>query len=258
MEDFWSAPPVARTWTAATLATSVLIYGGMINGMRLLFSIPLVFKLPVPEVWRIPSSFCITGPSWSILYDTYFLWTYSSNLERESPRFTQPGDFFFYVLFIGTVILALSGGILRLSPTFLAPMILALAYTYSQDNRRKKVNFFIVRLEAKWLPWVMLLAALVLGGPSNALHQGTGIIAAHLYDFLTRLYPTFGGGRNYLQTPAFIRRWFGGKNLRTQHKGYGTAYAPQAQPPSRPASGISTAFSSPWSSRGQGRRLGGD
>lgn len=40
--------------------------------MRLLFSIPLVFKLPVPEVWRIPSSFCITGPSWSILYDTYF------------------------------------------------------------------------------------------------------------------------------------------------------------------------------------------
>ncbi|KAL8764239.1 MAG: hypothetical protein Q9184_000208 [Pyrenodesmia sp. 2 TL-2023] len=137
-------------------------------------------------------------------------------------------------------------------------MILALAYTYSQDNRRKKVNFFIVQLEAKWLPWVMLLAALILGGPYNALNQGTGIIAAHLYDFLTRLYPTFGGGRNYLKTPAFIRRWFGGVDQRTQRKGYGTAYPPQPQAPPRPASGISTAFSSPWSSRGQGRRLGGD
>ncbi|KAI4131145.1 MAG: hypothetical protein LQ338_001350 [Usnochroma carphineum] len=202
MEDFWSAPPVARTWTAATLATSVLVYGRMINGMRLIFSIPLIFKLPVPE--------------------------------------------------------ALSGFVLRIFPTFLSPMILALAYTYSQDNRRKKVNFYIVQLEAKWLPWVMLLAALILGGPYYALHQGTGIIAAHLYDFLTRLYPTFGGGRNYLQTPAFIRGWFGGPKQRTQQKGYGTAYAPQAQQAPRPAGGFSTAFSSPWSSRGAGRRLGGD
>ncbi|KAL8863406.1 MAG: hypothetical protein Q9178_000087 [Gyalolechia marmorata] len=73
-------------------------------------------------------------------------------------------------------------------------MILALAYTYSQDNRRRKVNFFIIQLEAKWLPWAMLLATLVLAGPNAMVYQGTGILAAHLYDFLTRLYPTFGGG----------------------------------------------------------------
>lgn len=136
-------------------------------------------------------------------------------------------------------------------------MILALAYTYSQDNRRKKVSFFVVELEAKWLPWVLLLAALVLGGTGAMIYEGTGIVAAHLYDFATRLYPTFGGGRNYFQTPAFLRRWFGGKDQRTQRKGYGAAYAPQAQPPTRPASGFSSAFSSPWSTRGQGRRLGG-
>ncbi|KAL8810611.1 MAG: hypothetical protein Q9223_006784 [Gallowayella weberi] len=138
-------------------------------------------------------------------------------------------------------------------------MILALAYTYSQDNRRKKVNFFIIQLEAKWLPWAMLLGALVLGGgPYGMIYQGTGLIAAHLYDFLTRLYPNFGGGRNYIQTPAFITRWFGGADQRTQHKGFGTAFAPQSQQAARPASGFSTAFSSPWSSRGQGRRLGSD
>lgn len=137
-------------------------------------------------------------------------------------------------------------------------MILALAYTYSQDNRRRKVNFFIVQLEAKWLPWAMLVAALVLGGPYAMMYQGTGIIAAHLYDFLTRLYPTFGGGRNYIQTPKIITKWFGGEVKRAQSKGFGTSFAPQAQQASRPSSGFSTAFSSPWSSRGQGRRLGGD
>ncbi|KAL8734905.1 MAG: hypothetical protein Q9166_001257 [cf. Caloplaca sp. 2 TL-2023] len=138
-------------------------------------------------------------------------------------------------------------------------MILALAYTYSQDNRRKKVIFFIIQLEAKWLPWAMLLGALVIGGgPYVMVFQGTGILAAHLYDFLTRLYPTFGGGRNYIQTPAFITRWFGGEDQRTQRKGFGIALAPSAQQPSGPARGFSTAFSSPWSSRGQGRRLGGD
>ncbi|KAL8805878.1 MAG: hypothetical protein Q9182_001659 [Xanthomendoza sp. 2 TL-2023] len=178
MDDFFRLPPVSRTWTASTFITSCCIYGGIINGGRLLFWTPYILKLPVPEIWH---------------------------------------------------------------------------------NRRKKVNFFIIQLEAKWLPWAMLLGALVLGGgPYGMIYQGTGLIAAHLYDFLTRLYPNFGGGRNYIQTPTFITRWFGGADQRTQRKGFGTAFAPQSQQAARPAGGFSTAFSSPWSSRGQGRRLGSD
>ncbi|KAL9640783.1 MAG: hypothetical protein Q9204_000557 [Flavoplaca sp. TL-2023a] len=257
MDDFWALPPVARTWTALTFLTSCCVYGGVLSGARLIFAPSYVFKLPLPELWRIFTSFCITGSDWAVLYDTYFLWTYSSTLEKESPRFTRPGDFFVYILFLGVFILATAGGVLG-GYTFLSPMILALAYTYSQDNRRKKVNFFIIQLEAKWLPWAMLVAALVLGGPYAMMYQGTGIIAAHLYDFLTRLYPIFGGGRNYIQTPKIITRWFGGEVKRAQSKGFGTSFAPQAQQATRPSNGFSTAFSSPWSSRGQGRRLGGD
>ena len=33
------------------------------------------------------------------------MWTYGSGLELNSPRFTQPGDFFTYVAFVGLVIL---------------------------------------------------------------------------------------------------------------------------------------------------------
>lgn len=138
-------------------------------------------------------------------------------------------------------------------------IVLGLAYTYSQDNKGKKVSFFIITFNVMWLPWAMLLLTFVTGGPEAAMMQGTGLLAAHLYDFLTRLWPTFGGGRNYIFTPRFVRQWFGGDRRNIQVKGYGTAIRPGM--PQQAARGTSSGFSSftsQWGSRGQGRRLGGD
>ena len=138
-------------------------------------------------------------------------------------------------------------------------LVLGLAYTYSQDNKGKKVSFFIITFNVMWLPWAMLLLTFVTGGPYAAMMQGTGLLAAHLYDFLTRLYPTFGGGKNYVFTPGFVKRWFGGDRRNIQVKGYGTAYRPGM--PQQAARGTSSGFggfTSQWGTRGQGRRLGGD
>ncbi|KAL9640155.1 MAG: hypothetical protein Q9164_000423 [Protoblastenia rupestris] len=88
-------------------------------------------------------------------------------------------------------------------------LILGIAYTFSQDNKNKKVSFFVISFRAIWLPWAILGLTFVLGGPDAAMKQGTGLLAAHLYDFLTRLWPTFGGGKNYIKTPAVVKRWFG-------------------------------------------------
>ena len=63
---------IGRTWTALTFLTSCCVYGGVISGARLIFAPSYVFKLPVPELWRIFTSFCITGSGWEVLYDTYF------------------------------------------------------------------------------------------------------------------------------------------------------------------------------------------
>ena len=108
-----------------------------------------------------------------------------------------------------------------------------------------------------WLPWALLGLSFIMAGPDVVLYEVTGLLAAHLYDFLTRLWPTFGGGRNRLQTPAFVKAWFGADRRGTTTRGYGTAFRPGAQTPSQ---GSSTGFSftSSWNSRGQGRRLGGD
>jgi hypothetical protein len=66
------------------------------------------------------SCFLLTGGGISFVIDLYFskyisntvpvlltpiVWTYSNGLELNSPRFTQPGDFFTYVVFVASVIL---------------------------------------------------------------------------------------------------------------------------------------------------------
>lgn len=137
-----------------------------------------------------------------------------------------------------------------------AALILGIAYTYSQDNKSKKASFFIISFNVMWLPWAMLLMTLIMAGPNAVMNQVTGLVAAHLYDFLTRLWPTFGGGKNYISTPNIVKRWFGGDRPNIQVRGYGTAYR-QAAPSSGRGTSSGFGFSSAWGARGQGRRLGG-
>ncbi|KAI9826896.1 MAG: hypothetical protein M1832_005835 [Thelocarpon impressellum] len=217
-----------------------------------------------PQLWRLLTSFLVTGPGFGILLDPYFLYTYGSQLETDSPRLNQPGDMAVYVAFVCTVILALNATVMG-GFIFTQSLVLALAYTYSQDNPDKKMSYFIATFRVKWLPYVMLLMTLFMSSPDVAMIQGSGLVAAHLYDFLTRIYPAFGGGRNFLKTPSAVKRFFGGDaGRRPVARGYGTAFAGQPTA-AQPASGASTGFSSGWAgisgawgSRGTGRRLGGD
>lgn len=88
-----------------------------------MFYLPWILKFPLPEVWRFVTPFWVTGGGISILFDTYFcephlnplqifvmfmfyqVCTYSNGLETESSRFSQPGDFFTYIIFLGLTIL---------------------------------------------------------------------------------------------------------------------------------------------------------
>jgi len=75
----------------------------------LYYSVFLSYKLftlkALPEIWRLVTPFLITGPQLGLILDPYFLYTYGSQLERESARFSQPGDFFTYIAFVCTTIL---------------------------------------------------------------------------------------------------------------------------------------------------------
>ena len=62
----------------------------------------------VPELWRVITTFILTGPKFGLIMDPYFLYTYGSQLETEAARFSQPGDFFVYLIFVAVVILVSS------------------------------------------------------------------------------------------------------------------------------------------------------
>lgn len=140
--------------------------------------------------------------------------------------------------------------------------MLAFAYTFAQKNANKKATLFFFTIPAKYLPYGMLLLTLVMNGPSALLQQGSGLLAAHLYDFLTRIWPAFGGGINYIQTPQFVHDAFGVQQQRS--RGYGTAYMGTATGASTASTSDSRGWSSAlgtsstWRSRGPGRRLGSD
>ncbi|KAJ5963306.1 uncharacterized protein N7479_003182 [Penicillium vulpinum] len=139
---------------------------------------------------------------------------------------------------------------------------MAFVYTYSQTNRGTKTRFWVVDIPTVFLPYAMLLLTMVTNGWFPALVDITGIVAAHTYDFLTRIYPTFGGGRNFLTVPRFVERYFTNHDPNSGYRGYGTASRaprPAEQPSSASASGSSWSSwtsANSWNGRGTGRRLG--
>lgn len=74
----------------------------------------------VPQIWRIISNFFITGPKLGIILDPYFLFTYCSSLETTAARFSQPGDFFVYLVFSAIIIVVRPGSPTN-GPSFMRP-----------------------------------------------------------------------------------------------------------------------------------------
>jgi Derlin-2/3 len=151
---------------------------------------------------------------------------------------------------------ALAGGILN-EYTFLPALSLAYAYTFAQDNPTRQVSFFIVNFDSKYLPFALLFMSFIIDGPNAALAQLTGLVAAHLYDFLTRIWPTFGGGKNFISTPQIVKGWFGAPPGSVQNRGYGSAFQGGGRASGAGAGApLGRSTGNMWSSAGPGRRLG--
>lgn len=112
-------------------------------------------------------------------------------------------------------------------------------------------TLYIVTIPAQWMPYCLILLTWLTAGTNTAIVSLIGLISAHLHLFLTKLWPEYGGGRNLLPTPGFIRRMWETKQTTVTHKGYGTAIArPQAKEEG------SGPLPDSWKARGSGHRLG--
>jgi hypothetical protein len=115
----------------------------MLHWSYVVWHTPYVWQFP-PQIWRLVTSFLMTGKGLSIIFDTYFcmlhfgtgcrmsaiinlstVYTYGSKLETASPRFSQPGDFMTYLLFVCfTILVGIFSSLIRfisLAPHIICP-----------------------------------------------------------------------------------------------------------------------------------------
>lgn len=79
-----------------------------------------------------------------------------------------------------------------------------LLYLWSREFPNANINLYgLVTLKAFYLPWAMLCLDVIFGSP--IVPDLLGIIAGHLYYFLTVLHP-LAGGKTILKTPAFLHK----------------------------------------------------
>ncbi|KAK3378303.1 Der1-like family-domain-containing protein [Podospora didyma] len=254
MDAYWQTPPMARTLATAILVTSITAHLGMLPYAWFYFTEDRLFRLP-PEIWRLVTSFFLSTPSLGIILDPYFTYMYLSQLETTNPKFPRKEDALWYLITVGAFILTVNRLFLG-NAFFLQGLIIALCYTATQDQRGVKASFFFFTVPAQLIPYCMLLMSLLMN-PASLPLQISGIVAAHFHDFMTRTWPEFGGGTNYLATPAFVSRFV--DTPRVFQRDYGTAIRPSSNTPS---SGHSTGASAgsvlpdSWKTRGSGQRLG--
>lgn len=129
-----------------------------------------------------------------------------------------------------------------------------MAYTATQDARGQKAGFFFFTVPAQLIPVCMMVGTLLMSGPQGALLQLTGLVAAHLHDFLTRIYPEIGGGRNLAPTPAFFSRLV--QTPRVLQRDYGTGINPPQAAGSSTGAQPAGPLPDSWRTRGSGHRLG--
>lgn len=254
LDAFWQMPPIARTLTSITAVLSLSVHLGLLP-FHWFIHHPFYLWMFPPQIWRLVTCYLITGSGLSLLFDSYFLYHYLSQLEIGNPRFPRKADVVWYLMFISGTILMINYLCALPFQTFLRALILAMAYTVTQDQRGMKATFYFITIPAQLTPIAMILVNLLFpGGHMAMLLQLEGFVAAHLYDFLSRTWPEFGGGPNILATPAFVRHLV--QTPRILDRGFGTAIRPDD-----PASGTSSGASrgplpDSWKTRGRGQRLG--
>ncbi|KAF6155583.1 hypothetical protein GIB67_004577 [Kingdonia uniflora] len=109
----------------------------------------------------------------------------------------------FLIVNIGNIwLVALSAIPFFWSPYLGISLVFMLLYVWSREFPNAQVNIYgLVSLKAFYLPWAMLALDVIFGSP--IMPDLLGIMAGHLYYFLTVLYP-LSSEKHILKTPNWV------------------------------------------------------
>ncbi|KAF9099439.1 Derlin 1 [Mortierella sp. AM989] len=242
-----SVPIVTRSLLTATILISVGVAVKFVPFYLIYLDwSQIIYKF---QIHRLLTPFFITGLSFNMLFDLYFLFTYGSQLES-STFAGRSADFAWFILFTSFVssIAASYFGILVLFQA----MLISVIYLWSRENPDRMVSFmFGITFKAFYLPWVLVAYTFVLSGALIPWSMLIGIASAHLFHFLSKVYPANGGPR-LIPTPSLLYRLLPAQEVAgagfTSSGATANVYRASA-----PTSGGSTGGGHRW---GHGHRLG--
>ncbi|KAL1972538.1 hypothetical protein VTN31DRAFT_6952 [Thermomyces dupontii] len=203
---FFEMPPCTRWWTAATVATSVLVQCHILTPFQLFFSFRAVYVKA--QYWRLITTFLYFGPlNFDLLFHLFFLQRYSRLLEESSGR--SPADYSWLLFYAMTFLLILSPFV---SLPFLGTALTSsLVYIWSRRNPDTRLSFLgLMVFSAPYLPWVLMTFSLLVHGtvPKDEI---CGVIVGHIWYFFSDVYPSLHGGSRPLDPPRWWRRLFEGR-----------------------------------------------
>ncbi|KAL5334779.1 Der1-like family-domain-containing protein [Aspergillus crustosus] len=195
---FYEMPPVTRYWTAATVATSVLIHCHILEPLQLFYSFRAVYVKS--QYWRLITTFLYFGPlNLDLLFHVFFLQRYSRLLEESSGR--SPAHFA-WLLFYAMVSLLIISPFLSL-PFLGTALSSSLVYIWSRRNPETRLSFLgVLVFTAPYLPWVLMAFSLVVHGviPKDEI---CGVVVGHIWYFFNDVYPSLHGGHRPFDPPVW-------------------------------------------------------
>ncbi|GFP81689.1 derlin-1 [Phtheirospermum japonicum] len=189
-----SLPPITKVYGTSCFLVTVACQIGLLHPEQ-------IAHIPELSIWRFQVDnglFRCPGN----LRDRV-LARYGVQLEN-GPFQRRTADFLWMMLFGALSLLVLSAIPFFSFPVLGISLVFMLLYVWSREFPNANINLYgLVALKAFYLPWAMLCLDVIFGSP--IVPDLLGIIAGHLYYFLTVLHP-LAGGRNILKTPTFIHK----------------------------------------------------
>lgn len=201
-EFYNSLPPVSKTYGTLCLLFTTASQFGLYNPKHIALFYPVVFSRF--EVWRLITNFFFLG-NFSINFGIRLLMIARYGVQLENGPFQRrTADFLWMMIFGAFTLLALSAIPWFWSPFLGVSLVFMLLYVWSREFPNANINIYgLVSLKAFYLPWAMLALDVIFG--SELMPDLLGIIAGHLYYFLTVLHP-LASGKNILKTPKWVHK----------------------------------------------------
>ncbi|KAL6291308.1 hypothetical protein ACE6H2_008818 [Prunus campanulata] len=201
-EYYRSLPPVSKTYGVACFMTAAALYLQLYNPWNIALDYGLVIKRF--QVWRLITNFFFLGPfSFPFAFRLIIIARYGVGLER-GPFDKRTADYVWMLVFGAISLLVMAVVPYLLSPFMGPSVVFMIVYVWSREFPNARINIYgLVSLKGFYLPWALLGLDLIFGDPLKP--DILGMVAGHIYYFLTVLHP-LAGGKFMLKTPLWVHK----------------------------------------------------